>query len=163
MTEPAAITGDLSDYKYVKTRKVFQVVVEVPIEQAVQVQNTLGALDPGGNVPVVIARLVVPPEGQPAPKRELTEGEKAVQLAGILCGEPEFQEWIAHSKLYGGTLILENDDMALDVTQNGAARYVRRACGVGSRSEIKVYSGALTEWNRLVADYRAHQQYGEGQ
>lgn len=53
--EPRAITGDYADFKLVRTRKVCQVVIELPIEQAGEVARLLGFPDPGGNTMCAVA------------------------------------------------------------------------------------------------------------
>ena len=53
----SAIAGTYSDLKFIKSRSVAQVVVEVPIERAADVVALFGTPQPGGEVWVGMARL----------------------------------------------------------------------------------------------------------
>jgi hypothetical protein len=58
MSEPAVFSGAYSDWKYVRTRSVVQVVFEVPVEAAGHALNVLGGMpDEGRSVYFAIARL----------------------------------------------------------------------------------------------------------
>lgn len=132
--QPAAIKGTFADFKLVKTRKLAQVVIEIPIEEADHALAVLGGLPRSdGERWVAIARLmagaaIAPqadsslgsavsarnPSGSPAPKRERTPAEQA----GFLCTLPEFQKWMG----------------AIDA--ESAADRLRGECGVKSRAQI---------------------------
>ena len=53
----AAIQGNYSDLKTVKTRSVAQMIIEVPIEQGEEIVRIFGFPRPGQEIPVAIARL----------------------------------------------------------------------------------------------------------
>ena len=101
-----------------------------------------------------IALVEITPGETPAeqPEVEKTEGEKAVQMAGILCGEEEFQNWLTFNPKFGGC-------------PNGSiipvAELVRTYCGVSSRAELATNPEARAKWIDLTRDYRAHQSYGD--
>ena len=53
----AAFSGDYCDLKFVKTRKVAQITIEIPLEHAAAFVAAFGAPDPVNGVPVGFARL----------------------------------------------------------------------------------------------------------
>lgn len=78
-----------------------------------------------------------------------TKPEKAVQRCAILCGEPEFQVFIAAKAL--SEFIHVGDPNQLG-TPNTAER-LRRLLGIGSRAQIATDPAALARWNSLVTDF----------
>lgn len=84
------------------------------------------------------------PERPKKNPEEKTEGERAVQRAGILCGEEKFRAWL---KGFVGS-------DAKDITQEWAAEITRRYCGVDSRSELADNPQALKYFRVLDAEYR---------
>lgn len=44
MTEPAAFSANYADWKVIKTRRVVQIVLEVPLEAAGHAYNVLGGM-----------------------------------------------------------------------------------------------------------------------
>jgi hypothetical protein len=60
--EPAAIRGDYANFKPVPSRKVVQIVIEVPFEQGEAVIRALGMPDPAGGKPCAVALIAVSPE-----------------------------------------------------------------------------------------------------
>ena len=91
---------------------------------------------------------------------EKTEGERAVQQAGILCQKPEFQNWIAYHDIYGGYMKVGPHDSVRSVTKGGAIEYVHRACGVESRAEFATNPEALARWKKLAGEYMDYQRHG---
>lgn len=78
-----------------------------------------------------IAVLVrVDEQGQPAPSPQQAEGEQAVRIAGALCADFRFQQW-----LYGRGYVETADE-------ESAATYLRRRLGVQSRKELRVDAAA---------------------
>lgn len=149
MASPAAITGDYTDLRFVKGRKVCQVVIEIPIEAGEKFVKAFGTPNPATGVPVAIARLdpkaaekanAAPKETAP-PKawREL----KMAQRAGILCGTPAFHKYLTEDRGYS----VESDE--------DAAEAVREICGVLSRAELDVQPTAAERFNHLDNQYRA--------
>lgn len=61
--QPAAIRATYSDLKFLKTRKVAQVVLELPIEQAGEFVSLFGAPDPSRETWVAVALLSETKEG----------------------------------------------------------------------------------------------------
>ncbi len=147
MTDAIAITGTYSDFKVVKTRKVAQMVIEIPIEGAQAVIEKFGIPLPHEEQWVAIALLNSPPESSPAspqvsaphpaePKRaERTRPTPLATKIAMLCQDRQFQEWLG-----------------VDST-NRAAVLVRQRCGVKSRSEIEGNPEASTLWNHLHTEF----------
>ncbi len=145
MTDAAVISGTLSDVRTVKTRKVVQVVIEVPMEQLKSVYDALG-YDLSGASWVALARLKEEPKASPeqAPKiaRNWSDMSRA-QQAGIRCNEQRFWEFCK----------------AQDV--GGAAKYVRSCCGVVSRADLDTGSDAGAAWDSLESSYQTWLRYGD--
>jgi hypothetical protein len=147
MTKPAAIKGSFADFRLVKTRKLAQVVIEIPIEEADHALTVLGGLPRSdGERWVAIARLTkagadrpsnpadnlgsdtsTPIKASPATKRERTPAERAA----FLCTLPEFRKW------YGAP------------TEEAAAHQMRAECGVSSRAQITTNPDAHEAFKRI--------------
>lgn len=150
MTRQAAIQASLCDWKNVKTRSVVQLILEVPVEQALAAFQTLGMPQPGTEIPVAVALLksaartpaIAPSEavadGAPKPNRHWGEIPRS-QQAGILCADKEFRRWLG---LHVGDA-------------ETAASIVREQCGVLSRAELDKYDTAGKRWDMVVAEFRA--------
>lgn len=168
MTAPAAFKATFSDFRLVKGRKVAQIVVEVPIEEA---DNALKAL---GGIPrpdierwVAVARLSpvasIPesaaiagaddagasPQKQPAAATGETKERRPFhtlplpQQVALRCADEAFREWIAMMEGVQSEVV---DDAF-------AAAWVREKCDVHSRSEIKPGSLAAIAWGKLEARF----------
>ena len=90
---------------------------------------------------------------------EKTEGEKAVQQAGILCNEEGFQEWLRENKphLWAGVLQNYGSHLGPLLTTTHA---VRSYCLVNSRAEFNTNREARVRWNRMVGEYHEYQRHG---
>ena len=80
--------------------------------------------------------------GRPA----LTEGERLVQQAGILCGDERFQKWIILGHV-GRTLVA--------ISAAWAANLLREKCGIASRRELATNEAAAEKFRALVARYKS--------
>ena len=130
MTAPAAIQGDYVDLRFVKGRKVCQVVIEIPIEAGESFVAAFGTPNPANGVPVALARIAA----NAKPERK---GGKMAQRAGILCNERSFQ-------------------MFLDVPDaDTAAEAVRRLCRIGSRADLDHDEEAAARFLNLESMYTA--------
>jgi len=116
MSAPAAMQGDYVDLRFVKGRKVCQIVIELPIEAGAQFVAAFGTPDPSTTIPVAIARI------DTAPTTERKAGGKLAQRAGIICGEGAFKKFIQSEF---------NASSDCD-----PAQFLRNYCGVKSRSEL---------------------------
>lgn len=150
MSNAAAISGDFATYRHVQSRKVLQLVIEVPAELAATVFATLGTPGAGEGIPVALARLHSPAEpiAKPeAPKERRPFSELPYsQQAAIRCQEADLWGFFRHR---GFTACVNASD---------AAHAVRTACAVDSRSEIVKGTPAGDKWEALEAEYWAWQR-----
>ena len=146
MTNTAAFSGSYCDMRFVKSRKVAQIVVEIPIEQAAAFVAAFGAPDPAKECPVALARLVAEPK-QEASKRRFGE-LPASQQAAMRCNEVGFQKFIVQ-RLRDAKRPIPDDESDAD----RAARYVREWCCVDSRSHIKAGRFTGDRWKELDDAY----------
>lgn len=138
MSEKAVFQGSYADLKFIKGRKVAQVVIEIPIERADAFVKTFGAPQPAAEVPVAIARLV--PEAEAKAKEPTKEKQdfseySPSQRAGMLCKTVAFQKFMNAA-----------DEAA-------AAEALRLSCKVSSRSRLDVLPGAKKDFEKIEANY----------
>lgn len=146
MNAPAAMQADYCDLRFVKGRKVIQVVLELPIEAGAQFVSMFGTPDPSKTVPVALARLGAPAQSAPAevPKERRKWDELSIaQQAGIMCNEKGFQRYISES-------LNKRPD---EVDTDAAATYVRTLCGVNSRAHIEGNETAERKFRALRISY----------
>lgn len=97
---PAAFEATYSDWKLVKSRKVVQIVLEVPMEKADLAYQVLGGMpDHAAEAWLAVAKLdktKVQETKQPRRWNELSVAEQA----GIRCNEKAFLEFIRDSFQY---------------------------------------------------------------
>lgn len=129
MNAPAAIQGDYVDLRFVKGRKVCQIVIEVPIEAGATFVAAFGTPNPATTVPVAIAR--IDPNAKPVAAKRKWDELSIAQQAGIMCEDKRFQTFIAESI----PETMGHGEGA--ITAEDAATYVRRKCGVNSRAHIE--------------------------
>jgi hypothetical protein len=142
--QPAAIRGTFADFRLIKGRKVAQLVVELPIEEADAALATLGGLpQPATERWVAVARLNGSAKPEAAKEKRRWDDLKAAMQAGIRCNEPAFWQFVQE----------EYNAPARD--EESAAKFVRRYCGVKSRSEINLSPNSSEAWRRLESKYKA--------
>jgi predicted metalloenzyme YecM len=135
MTDDAAVTqGTFADFRLIKGRKVCQIVIEVPIEQADQALAALGGLpQPATEAWVAIARLETKEKVTPLKPDNTKLSFEAV----MRCREQLFWKY-------------------LDVSnENEAAEAVRRECGVSSRAGLNTNPAAAIAWRLLDGQFLA--------
>lgn len=130
MNAPAAIQGDYVDLKFLKSRKVCQIVIEIPIEAGETFVAAFGTPNPATGVPVAIARL--DPNAKPEKARRSWDELSIAQQAGILCCEKDFHKFVGE-RLFKNKQRTRKDG----VNEEEAAWYVRTQCGVNSRADIE--------------------------
>lgn len=64
-------------------------------------------------------------QDQPVPSKTKSDGDQAIRIAGTLCADARFQQWL---------VFMHHIDIA---TEEAAVEYVRRRLGVRSRSELR--------------------------
>jgi hypothetical protein len=134
-----AIRGCFSDFRLIRGRKVCQLVVELPIEEADEALRVLGGLpQPASERWLALAPLNIT-SIKPKEKQRFEDLKSAMQ-AGIRCGEPAFWRFL--------------DELGGDVaSEEAAAIWVRAYCGVSSRSALNLDPKAAAKWQELDARY----------
>lgn len=149
-----AFRATYSDFKLVKTRKVVQIVLEVPVEQANVVLDVLGGMpDPSSETWVGVAPLspdaVQPqPVVQPRPagaKRDWRDMSPQ-QQAGIRCDDTAFVAFLREER---------SDDW---IETREPAECVRLICGVRTRAELETNHKARVIWHQLDDQFQAWKQ-----
>jgi hypothetical protein len=146
----AAFKATYSDFKLIRSRKVVQLVFEVPLESANEAYEVLGGMpNPAAEIWCAVARLelsgAVATEGgganAPAAPRYVGSEKRLAQRAGILCNDPPFWKFIEHISGY------------LPSDEEDAAGYVRKYCRVASRSGIIPGTPAGNHFEELLNRY----------
>jgi len=146
-----AFRATYSDFKLVRTRKVVQIVLEVPLEQSNAVLDVLGGMpDPSKESWVGVARLqpdALPPR---PPIQPPTAGAKQgwrdlspIKQAAIRCDDPTFAAFLKEER---------PDDWH---EAPDAAECVRLICGVSSRAELEANHKARVVWFQLDSQFLA--------
>lgn len=105
-------------------------------------------LDPlGSRYVMVLARLN--DQDEVVPPKEKTEGEKIVDIAGLLCRNVRFIHWL-----------YDNGHSSSD-TESGAIEAVRSICGIKSRSEFRTNEEARRLFEDLKAEFELDYKKGE--
>jgi len=141
MTERAVIRGNYADLKFIKTRSVCQIIIEVPIEQGAEIVGAFGAPLPGAEVPVAIAR--IDPEAKREPERRPFNTLPYPQQAALACQSEPFWTFLRETRL---TNVQSETD---------AATAVRNICNVNSRADLKPNNAAGGMWKSLYREYQA--------
>jgi hypothetical protein len=148
----AAFQAEFADFKIVRTRKTAQLVFELPLEAADAALAALGGLPrPDVSAWVGICRIdptkaaSEPPEPADEPTKERRKWNRLApsQQAALRCKEGGFQRFILEEHIMG----LGDEESAIE--------FVRRFCGVASRSEIKLGTPAAGKWLLLDNEYQA--------
>jgi hypothetical protein len=145
--QPAAIQATFSDFRLVKGRKVAQLVLEIPLEQADAALSTLGGIpQPQSERWVAIARLNGHvPEPKPDKERQKWEDLKLSMQAGIRCNEIAFRRFLT-----------ETESSAFEARNvEDAEQMVRERCEVDSRKELNLDPEAARRWKDLERSYQA--------
>lgn len=157
MTDQSVFKATFSNIKNIPSRKVCQLVFEVPIEAADAALYALGGLpNPAAERWVAVARLNdEPPSAEPvaalpAPDIKRWADLPPAQQAAIRCGEPEFCRF-----LHEGVSQTPGFSLPGVPGPDAAAAFVRAICGVASRAEFNTNDEARTRWNALEAEFWA--------
>lgn len=141
MNDKAVVEGDYVDLRFIKSRKVAQVVVEIAIEKAAGFVASFGTPNPATTISVAVVRLVEE-GGRPQKEKQRWSEMEPSKQAAIRCNEPEFQKYMNAAG------------------PDEAAQYVRQQCRVQSRSEFNTNPAAAARWQALETDYFAWQRGG---
>lgn len=162
----AVIAGVFTEYRLVKTRSAFQLIIELPIEHQAQAFEALGYPIPGTAINVAVARLNSSvgrshqpqherttdgghgPQPKPQPAGETHKRSwyelPASQRAALLCKDERFQFWASVS-------LPPADGRG---PEENAKEYLRRRCGVKSRAELTMNDTARRKFEEIESDYR---------
>lgn len=134
-----AFAGTYSDLRFVKSRKVAQVVIEMPIEDANRFLSAFGAPDPAREVWCAIARLNHAPSthapDEPEKPRRHWNDVPATTRAAMLCDQTSFLVFLSVK------------------TKEEAADKLRKHCGVKSRSELNTDETARMKFEMVERDF----------
>ena len=137
MAAPAAIQGDFVDLRFVKGRKVCQIVIEIPIEAGASFVAAFGTPDPSKSVPVAIARL------NPECSKAERKGGELARKAGIICNEGAF--WA----------FMKEQSMGAPRNAEEAADALRTTLKIESRADLDHDERAATEFRFIESSYKA--------
>jgi hypothetical protein len=175
--EPAALEAVYSDWKVVKTRKVIQLVFEIPVEADQTAYKVMGGMpDHASSRWFAIARLnqqpakggreatspslhentLTQPAEEPTPRAPKPFHEKSyTQQAWEMCRNTRFQQYMReqHPKSWG---FLNNG-----TPEERTTMLVRWMCQVKSRSEIKPDMASGRAWKSLMRWYHEWTQQRE--
>lgn len=98
----------------------------------------------GARYQVVMVRLNG--DEEPLDREQEFDGTRAVRLAGILCKEKEFWEY------------LHEEEQIFNTTEDEATEWLRNYLGVKSRSELKTNEGARGRLHKVNEEYMAWKQ-----
>lgn len=156
-----AIKATFSDWRTVKSRKVLQLIFEVPLEQQAEALTMLGAPMPDDPAWCGIARIVEEPAPAKNPDKAEAARERyraqdkmaqAAQRAAMLCKDMAFRRYVA-TRASDGTVIASED---------GCAKFVRDRCRIDSRSRIASDERAYNAFLALELEFKAAQgQFAE--
>lgn len=157
-----AIAATLLSYKTVPTRKVFQMVLELPIEKAADAIKLFGTPDSDGATWLAVARLIGPdasaqtgavtPAARVSAPLGAPQGQGKVchfkdmdksQQAAIMCRDDEFQSWM------GGI----DPDGAPAFREGQAIGLLKQHLGIVSRRELDTDPAKAKAWDSLLADF----------
>lgn len=118
----SAFAGTYADLKFVKSRRVAQVVIEMPIEDANRFLQAFGAPNPAEEIWLAIAGLNHAPETHDSeqfekPPRHWEELRPSARCA-MFCKSPAFWVWLGVT------------------SENEAIEKVKKHCGIRSRREL---------------------------
>ena len=97
-------------------------------------------LDPLGSRYIVVFAKLNDQDEIETPK-DKSDGEKAIDVAGLLCRNPRFIHWLYDS------------GFSLADTQDGAINCVRQMCGIESRAEFRTNEIARDKFFELKAEF----------
>ncbi|MEL7445592.1 MAG: hypothetical protein AAGK02_07240 [Pseudomonadota bacterium] len=147
MSDALILEAEYADIKTVKTRKVVQLVFEMPIERFEAAVDVLG--NPTAQTRVAIARLAIPdaPTVNKAPAAEKDKRRWSElplpQQAGMRCAEPKFQEFMNTN------------------SEANARSHLLSSLRVSSRAHIRPDSFAGKKWIEIDQEYLNWLKYPE--
>ena len=146
----AAIMGTFSNFKIVPTRKLVQVIIEIPIEKADEALRALGGIPMSDQERwVAIARI----ESDEKPK---SVGERALAQAHVLCADEAFQDWFRTKCVEDRPIVVRDHFLKAWTTgdySEAIAVLLRWRLGIDSRSELLTDETARNKLAEIVLGF----------
>lgn len=134
----AAFKATYSDLRFIKSRKVAQIVLELPLEQADGFIQAFGTPNPASETWCAIARLAIAQDKTQPQKINKTKSWDELRLsqqAAIRCSDEMYRHWLCV------------DD------EESAKAQVRKACEVDSRAELDTDEAAANRWQAMEEEF----------
>jgi hypothetical protein len=145
MSDAAAFKATYSDFRLVRSRKVVQLVFEVPLEKSADALACLGGMpNPAAETWCAIARLDLDKAEQFVP--EIARPNKLAQLIGIRCNDKMFWQFLMNRYR---VIFSTNAHKSSEI----AAEFVRDFCKVESRADIQGNPEAALRWDLLESSF----------
>lgn len=141
-----AISATFCEIKQIKSRKVVQLVFEIPIEAGNEALRVLGGLpNPESEQWVGIAPLTEQPTEAPSEKAHRAWADlPPAEQAGILCNDPDFWEWLQVS---------ENSNGHVVTADWHAANCLRRRLLIDSRAHLNTDEAAADRFRNMAHEF----------
>lgn len=97
----------------------------------------------------MVAMVKMDDEDKPIEPPEVTEGKRAVQMAGLLCKEPKFQNWLVQ---YGE---------AFEVSEKEASATIIEMLSINSRADLRTDSRARERFFDIVEHFKKGVKYDQ--
>jgi len=136
LSEPIQFEGIKTGLKQSKDGYVLTLAVHPD-----EIQDDLMRDFVGSRYVVVMVRLG--DDEQPLNREQEFPGDHAVKMAGMLCRDPEFWEWLSQK------------DLLETKSEKGCAEWLSLYLGIESRKELKINEDARELFNRLKASFEA--------
>ena len=134
----SAFKATYPDLRFVKSRKVAQIVLELPLEQADGFIQAFGTPNPASETWCAIARLAIAQDQSVPQKIHKTKSWDELRLsqqAAIRCSDETYRHWLCV------------DD------EESAKAQVRKACEVDSRAELDTDEAAANRWQAMEEEF----------
>lgn len=143
----AAFHATFHDLKFIRTRKVVQVVLEAPLEHAPHIIEVLGTPNPAEEHWVAVARLVGFDRDKPDKKepREKTEGERAKGHFEACCQDDEFMNWFWSPRV-------DKSNLVSPPANNREA--LKEFLAIESANEFLTDPNVVKHWNSLYESFK---------
>lgn len=152
----AVFSADFVTFKHLPSRRVFQIVCEVPIEQANDVLKMLGMPNAETGTPVAIARLEIGRGSLPSSASDDGSATTAAPVVLPPSGEGKGPNSLRPSQeAYRYTLkhgFLKWLDVA---SREDAEAWIEQQCGILSLGELDKQPFAADRWSHMKAAFKA--------
>ncbi len=135
-SRPAALSAVYTDYRRVKSRKVHQIVFELPSEKWAEAYRVLGEPSIETSEWFAIAKLQVPAEPAPAPK---DVGSNLAANAALMLKEPAFQAFLVEK----------------GIAFNDVDHGMKVLLHINSKAQLNTDPAAAARWRELRSTFEA--------